>query len=160
MAGFVSINLSRNLLPVIQDLHAPLAPRMEATPPVTTALCPHPHVLQSPRLVPLADTPAPRLTRPLRITARGRARVHLPHPPPHGAAAPAVPRGHQEAHLLPLTSLRTKLSLHQSLTPPQPPECPQSGPRHAAGELQHISTGSCTKHFCLCIYRCFAVSMV
>lgn len=132
---------------MIQDLHAQLAPRMEPTPPVTTVLCPHPRILQRPRLAPLAGTPAPQLTRPLRITARGRAKAHLRHPPPHGAAAPAVPRGHQEAHFSPLTSPKTKLSLYQSPTPPQPPECPQSGACHAAGELQHISTESCTEHF-------------
>lgn len=155
------INLSRDLLPVIQALHAQLAPRMEPIPLVTTALCPHPLVLRSPRHVPLAGTPAHRLTRPPHITARGKARAHLRRPPPHGAAAPAAPRGRPEAHLSPLTSPRTKLSLHQSPPPPQPPECPQFGPRYAAGELQHISTGSCTNHFFyLCIYGCFAVSTV
>ena len=59
------ICLSRNLLPVIQDLHAQFAsPPMEATPPAITAPCPRPHILRNHRLAPLAGTPAPRPTRP------------------------------------------------------------------------------------------------
>ena len=121
------ICLSRNLLPVIQDLHAQFAsPPMEATPPAITAPCPRPHILRNHRLAPLAGTPAPRPTRPLHNTARGRDRAPPPCPPLHGAAAPAAPRGPRGDHLSHLTSPRTKLSLHQSPTPPQQPECPES----------------------------------